>query len=177
MALTMSQAAQMAEKNGENVIGKAFTGTMRDFDFSGLVEGDEFIVPKDYEVREQKMGINPRTGKENTTQYIFVETPSGTKRFYPSMFSKTVLMYEKTEPGQPLQVAKDSEGNYLPAKHHTGTAVDLFRSKMPDVEAGVQALAASGKKVKLVKATPVLTRAFGRDDALTNANIYQIDLV
>lgn len=175
MALTMSQAAQMADRNGELSIGNAFTGTMRDFDFSGLVEGDEFIVPKDYDVRQQKMGKN-RNGEDVFTQYIFVETPSGTKRFYPSMFSKTVLVYEKTEAGQPLKVAKDSNGVNI-TRHHEGTAVDLFRSKMPDVNAGVQALAASGKKVKIVKATPVLTRAFGRDNALANANIYQIDLV
>lgn len=175
MALTMAHATQIADRNGETVKGYAFTGTMRDFDFSGLVEGDEFTVPKTYEVREQKMGISPRTGKEIVTEYIFVETSSGTKRFYPSMFSKIILVYEKTEPNQPLKVARDANGVAI-TRHHEGTAVDLFRSKMPDVNAGVQALANSGKKVKIVKATPVLTRAFGRE-VLTNANIYQIDLV
>lgn len=174
MALTMSQAAQIAERNGETVSGNAFTGTMRDFDFSGLIEGDEFVVPATYEVRKQKMGKN-RNGEDVFVEYIFVETPTGTKRFYPSMFSKSVLVYEKTEAGQPLKVARDANGGVI-SRHHEGTAVDLFRSKMPDVNAGVQALAASGKKVKLVKATPVLTRAFGRE-ALTNANIYQINLV
>lgn len=174
MALSMSQAAKMAEKMGEVVKGNAFTGVMRDFDFNGLVVGDEFIVPKEYEVRVQNMGKN-RNGDPILAEYIFVETQTGTKKFFPGMFSKNVLVYEKTEAGQPLRTVKDENGTVV-TKHVHGTAVDLFRSEMPDVNAGMQKLANSGKKVKIVSSEKVLTRAFSRE-ALTESSVYQIDLV
>ena len=178
MALTKALAEKVADKRGDIKIRCGFTTTMRDFDFNGLVVGDEFIIPETYEVRGQKMRGTTRDGKPIIAEYIFVETQNGCKQFFPGMFSKNVLVYEKTAPCQPLVSAKNPDGTPMWV-HAEGTAVDKFREAMPDVNEGMKLLAdecKNGKKIKIVSSKKVLTRAFDRD-VLVESTIYTIDLV
>lgn len=178
MAFTKAVAEKVADKRGDVKIEGGFTTTMRDFDFNGLVVGDEFIVPETYEVRGQKMRGTDSNGNPIIAEYIFVETQNGCKQFFPGMFSKNVLVYEKTDPGQPLVSAKNPDGTPMWV-HVEGTAVDKFREAMPDVNEGMKLLAKeckNGKKVKLTFSKKVLTKAFNRD-ALVESTIYTIDIV
>lgn len=175
MALTRNAAGIIASRRGDVKVGNGFTGVMRDFDSNGLTVGDEFVIPETYEVYRQKMRGKDSNGNDIYAEYMFVETQNGTKQFFPGMFSKNVIVYEQTKQGEPLKVVRDAQGKVV-TEHVTGTAVDKFREAMPDINAGLQLLAKSGKKVKIVASKKVLTRAFGRD-ALTTSNIYTIDLV
>ncbi len=176
--LSFKSAEALAEKRGDQTVGNSFSGIIRDFDFNGLIVGDEFSIPETYDVKKQKMRGTDREGNPIYAEYIFVETQNGVKQFFPGMFSKNVMVYEQTNPGEPLRNAKNADGTPV-WKHVVGTATEEFRRAMPDVNEGMQNLAKAckaGKKVKIVGSTPVLTKAFGRD-ALTKANIYTIDLV
>lgn len=178
MALSFKSASAIAEKRGDQTVGNQFSGYIRDFDFNGLVVGDEFIVPESYEVRKQKMRGTDRDGNPIYAEYIFVETQNGVKQFFPGMFSKNVMVYEQTNQGEPLRSARNSDGTPV-WKHVNGTATEEFRKALPDINEGMMNLAKAckaGKKVKISASTPVLTKAFGRD-ALTRSNIYTIDLV
>ena len=179
MAFSKETALAYAQKRGDESRKNGFTSVIRSFDFNGMVEGEEFVIPENWRevAHAQQMGTKSN-GEPFYMEYIFVETQNGVKQFPIGMFSKNIRVYENTKYGEPLKPANNPDGTPI-WKHVLGTATDLFRSAAPDPNAGLDLLAAEckkGKKIKLVKANNIITRAFNRD-VLTTQKQFTIDLI
>lgn len=140
--------------NGDKKVA-AFTGGVRSLENVALEQGDQFRIPDQFDVYEQKIG-------DNTAQYIWVELANGNaKRFYPSTFTKSRTVYNEdgTSTGE--------------RKYTSGTAAEEYR-KHGTVADGMQALA--GKTVKVTNLETIRTLRFGTT-SLMNTQIPTIDIV
>ena len=132
-----------------------FEGAVRSLENLNLEVGDQFTMPENYEVYEQKIG-------DSKAQYIFVDLGNdNVKKFYPSTFTKSRTVYEE-------------DGTSTGERVHTmGTAAELFRTA-GSVKEGMDLL--KGKTLKVTDIKVVRTVRYGTT-SLMNAQIPTIDLV
>lgn len=152
MALLTVEIKRAQAAGDKKVMG--FSGAMRSLENLNLEVGDEWTFPEKYEVYEQKLG-------DNSVQYIFIQIGDIAKKFYPSTFTKSRMIYN--EDGTPT-------GQRV---HTDGTAAELFRTA-GSVNEGMNLLA--GKRVKVTDMKIVRTLRYGTT-SLMNAMIPTIDLV
>lgn len=150
----------------------SFTGNQRSLDFTGLEKGDEFIIPEVFEVYTETFG---KGDDAREAEFIYVEVTNNgntkVKPFYPSTFTKSREVFEKTPKGQPLRGTGVRE-------YTKGSAAELFRDHV-EVEDGMRALAEqckAGKKLKVTEMTSILTQRFNTE-TLQNTLIPTIELV
>lgn len=151
---TLAVELERAKARGDKKVN-GFSGAIRSLDNLGLEKGDEFKMPENFEVFEQKIG-------DNKVEYIMVELTNGNaKPFYPSTLVKSRTVY-------------DEDGTNTGTRVYTkGSAADLFRSK-GSVQEGMNAL--KGKTLKVSDVETVRTLRYGTQ-SLMNAQIPTIDLV
>lgn len=132
-----------------------FAGAVRSLENLNLEVDDQFTLPENYEVYEQKIG-------DNKVQYIFIDLGNdNVKKFYPSTFTKSRTVYNE-------------DGTSTGERIHTmGTAAELFRTAGSVVE-GMNLL--KGKTLKVTEIKTVRTIRYGTT-SLMNAQIPTIDLV
>ena len=132
-----------------------FEGAVRSLENLNLEVGDQFTMPENYEVYEQKIG-------DNKAQYIFIDLGNdNVKKFYPSTFTKSRTVYNE-------------DGTSTGERVHTmGTAAELFRT-VGSVADGMNLL--KGKTLKVTDIKTVRTIRYGTT-SLMNAQIPTIDLV
>lgn len=114
----------------------SFTGHIRG-EVNLFAPGDEFTVPTNFEVLDEPIR-NARPGTKNP-EFIFVSVTNngvdmGLKRLYPSMFTKSVPMYDPVT------------GTRTGVLRATGEIADKFRT-YNDVQKAMIELCA-GKKIK-----------------------------
>lgn len=150
---TLEVEIKRAEAAGDKKIA-GFTGAVRSLENLNLEVGDEWTFPENYDVYEQKIG-------DNVAQYIFININGNAKKFYPSTFTKSRVIYNE-------------DGSSTGKRVHTeGTAAEAFRAA-GSVNEAMQRLA--GKKVKVTSMQNVRTLRYGTT-SLMNATIPTIDLV
>lgn len=132
----------------------AFSKAFRETNLNNINEGEQFEIPQDYKIYQQRMMRNgepvvDREGNQVTAEFINVATNTGrTVRFYPSSLSK--IAFAVDENGKDLVGA----GRVVPT---AGALAEFVRGKaINDV---MQSL--KGCTVKCEKLTPVNTRTFG----------------
>lgn len=166
MAKTIADFTKSAKSRGMSV-GKKFSGTVRDINFSGFAEGDKLIIPSEFEVFEQTFGRGENASK---AEFIYVEVTEKSgqvkvKQLFPSTFTKTVQEYKKTAPGKILEPL-DAEPRYT-----LGSAAEKFR-EFVDVQEAMEAIA--DKPLVISKVESVTSKRYGRDE-LYNAQLLTID--
>lgn len=150
---TLAIEIERAINGGDKKVGTKFSGAVRSLENLNLEVGDEWTFPENYEVYEQKLG-------DNSVQYIFVEINGNAKKFYPSTFTKSRMIYNE-------------DGTTTGERVHTeGSAAELFRTA-GSIEDGMNKL--KGKKVKVTNMKTIRTLRYGTT-SLMNATIPTIDL-
>lgn len=151
----LTKMVEAATARGDKKLN-AFTGAVRDPEISGFVVGDTFKLPDTFEVYEQNFG----TG---SAQYILVECgPDNFKQFFPSTFSKSRAIYNED---------LTPTGNRARTQ---GTATELYLQS-GSVQAGMEALRATGKKLKISAIDTIRSLRYDRPE-LQNVQIMTIDL-
>jgi hypothetical protein len=145
---------ERAKQSGDQQIAD-WSGAQRSVDNIFIEDGDEFVIPADAPIFEQKIG----TGK---AQYTFVEVNGQAKKFYPSCLNKSRRSYDE-----------DGKIVNAPAVVAHGTANEEFR-KYATVKEGMEAL--KGKKLKVTSMFQVRTLRPGTTQLMTTG-IPQIDFV
>lgn len=154
----LSKMVEAAKARGDKKMTE-FSGAVRDPEISGFEKGDEFALPVTFEVYEQSFGNG-----SGSAQYILVECgPDNFKQFFPSTFSKSRAEYNEdmTPTGKRVRTK--------------GTATELYLQS-GSVQAGMEALRATGKKLKITKIEPARTLKYD-GSGLQNVQILTIDLV
>ena len=151
---TLEQELKRNEARGDKKVN-GFTGAVRSLENLGLEKGDEFTIPQNFDVYDQKIG-------DNAVQYIMVELTNGNaKPFYPSTFTKSRTSYNQDG---------TSTGNRVFTK---GSAAELFRQH-GSVQEGMEAL--KGKTLKVTDIEMVDTLRYGTT-SLMKAQIPTIEIV
>lgn len=122
--------------NGGQSHGKIFKNPVRG-EINLFEPGDEFTVPEEYEVMVEPMA-NARPGTK-FPEFIFVNVTNngvdmGLKRLYPSMFTKSVPMYDPVT------------GTRSGVLRATGEVADKFRTYADTTKAFTELCV--GKKIK-----------------------------
>ena len=160
MAAMTIEIDRLSKTKGIEIAGNAFTGATRDVELNSFEKGDEFVMPKEYKVYNQKIGTN-------TAQFILVDvsnkktgTKNCAKRFYPSIMWKSRAVYNDD---------MTPTGNRV---HTTGSCAEKFR-EFADIDEAVKYF--GGKKIKFSDMMTIKTLNFD-GDALVNTNIPTIDV-
>ena len=160
MAAMTVEIDRLSKTKGIEVAGTAFTGATRDVDLNSFEKGDEFVMPTEYKVYNQKIGTN-------IAQFILVDVSNETtgvkncaKRFYPSIMWKSRAVYNDD---------KTPTGNRV---HTTGSCAEKFR-EFGTIDEAVKDLA--GKKIKFSDMITIKTLNFD-GDTVVNTNIPTIDV-
>lgn len=133
-----------------------------------FVEGDVFTVPSGEDLQNSKF-IRKFNG--NNAPGIFVEVAGQPKELYLSSFVKAVVPYNADSTR-----VMDANGQPVPAKIATGSAVDLWK-KSADAESALQSIA--GKQLKITKIDQVQTMRLRTNGtrSLGNQWVFTIDIV
>lgn len=85
-------AVQLAEErilaNGGKVV-PSFKGAVRSDDLNTLEKGDQFTIPQDFKIYEQRVGNG-----SNVAQFIIVDVNGVAKNFYPSSLQKNLAIVD-----------------------------------------------------------------------------------
>ena len=154
--MTIKEAIQADVKSSSRaqIVG-GFSKSFRIDMLSGIVAGDEFVIPEDYEVLSKPVlrggeVVRDADGNPYTGEYIKVMTKSGEiKDFYPTMLTKVAF---RVDPETGKDVTTDR------IVRTSGDLVTYVKSH-PDMNETMQAL--KGCTVKCVSLKEVPTRNYG----------------
>lgn len=148
-------AVRSTHKKTEPRLVTEFSGKMRSIENFGLEKGDQFIIPYNYEIREEDLN-------GNSTYFIKVSLLNGTvKHFYPAILRKCKLVFNEDGTSTGKRVATD------------GTAAELFQ-KYRTMRQGLDAL--RGKVLQITDIKFVRTIRYGTT-SLMLTQIPTIDIV
>lgn len=162
MANTFAAALESALKVGEEVT--SFVGNLRALGASFLEEGDVFRIPVDFKVfKNNELTKDPEKPVCFTVAEIFDAqgNVTGGKQVYPGSLNRTVYHYHKTEDGEVLNMHK----TFVPE----GQPVIDFNSEK-ETQNAMKKIA--GRKIRVVKVTPVETRDFNDKTKTTTQSVY-----
>lgn len=169
----MSLANEVARAKAEGHVGVThFEGANRNLDQTFLEKGDVFTIPS---VLNSENSFMQKFGT-NKTYYILCE---GTHenggnfvvRFYPSMLVKSVVVYEDTDPTEPLRPVQRNGVDYRVRAE--GTAATAYAA-IPVLNEAINSLA--GKKIKVSDVKVYKTRRYGTEE-LRNTQVGKFDFV
>lgn len=166
--MTIKEAIQADIKSSSRaqVVG-SFSKSFRIDMLSGIIAGDEFVIPEDYEVLSKPVlrggeVLRDQDGNAYTGEYIKVMTKSGEiKDFYPTMLTKVAF---RVDP----ETGKDVVADRI--VRTSGDLVSYVKSH-PDMNETMQAL--KGCTIKCVGLQEVPTRTYG----VSNENATKKDVV
>ena len=165
MTVIEANAACAAQGSLYREVG-AFSKSFRDTALNNINEGEEFEIPHDYKIYQQRMmrGGEPvldREGVQVTAEFINVATNTGRiVRFYPTSLSKIAFAVDEN--------GKDVVGAGRVVST-SGNLADFVRGKA--IDDVMQSL--KGCTVKCEKLTPVNTRVFGVSNEVATAKDIQ----
>lgn len=153
-------AVQLAEErilaNGGKVV-PSFKGAVRSDDLNTLEKGDQFTIPTDFKIYEQRVGNG-----SNVAQFIIVDVNGVAKNFYPSSLQKN------------LAIVDDSANSTGERAKTKGTACDWFK-RQGSIDKAMKAL--KGHTLVITDITPYQVKRFGTTDEVTTSNFMTVDFV
>lgn len=157
MALKAVEVAEEKVLASGGKIVTSFKGAVRGDELNTLEKGDQFTIPNDFKIYEQRVGSGT-----NTAQFIIVEVNGVAKNFYPSSLQKNLAIVDD---------------NAMPVGERAktkGTACEWFK-KQGSIDKAMKAM--KGCTLKISDVTPYQVRRFGTTDEVTTSNFMTVDFV
>lgn len=145
MTLDEKNKADLAQSNVKTVNG--FTKAFRSSELNNLQNGESFVVPEDYTVKQRTIGANT----ENPMEYINVVTNTGrVAEFSPRSMTRTAFPVD--ESGKNVR-----ENGRMKVVRSGGNLIPYIQGK--EINSTMQAL--KGCTIQYTERERVQTRAFG----------------
>lgn len=166
--LIVERAEANATNQGDTDAEGGFTGNTRALGSSTLEEGDVFVIPANFKVKNS----GRLSGTNGPVQYTFVNVlgndgkVTAVKQLFPSAFQSTIRWYTRDEDGLVRSVGKSETSSGKPAEDFTSYKT---------VQEAMTALA--NRKIRVTKITRVQTRDYTDKEKLVDRNVYSFEYV
>ena len=163
MTILEANAACRRNSTGIQEIGK-FSKAFRQSEFEYIEAGESFVIPEEYVVFSQKMGVDS-DGNPITAEFINVVTNTGRNvRFYPSSMVK--ILFAVDENGKNIQGGgRIQRTSGTLAKYCAGKPMDSVMTAL------------KGCTIECTKLKEVKTRKFGVTEDVATAKDVKIQRV